>query len=187
MAGDIYGAIPTFGGAFAMDEATLTFALGSSTDDPDGGLGFLIQSVNVSYNRPVQRIFELGPTKTTYYVAGRSEGRMQISRLAAPAPVHNTFLTRFADVCNVAQNTMTIEANPATCTTDTGIGSLTAGFGANGTLNGRNVVPSRYLYKFCLIDGLSFSISTQSLALTENLSLVFASMENKSDTGGSSA
>ena len=68
---DIFNAHPTFGGAFAMDEATLTFniegcdGIASATD---AGLGYLVQGIQASYSRPVERMYELGPNKTTYYI-----------------------------------------------------------------------------------------------------------------------
>lgn len=185
---DIYGNTPTFGGAFAMDEATLTFAIptgGLSGIPVDAGLGYLIQNVNVQYTRPVQRIFELGPKKTTYYVTGRAEGRMQIGRLAAPAPVNTAFLSTFANVCNVANNTLVITARPGiACGAGTrdengqiALGSLG---GVNG-VGGQQGKPSRYTFNFCLIDAVQFQMSVQALALTENMSLVFAAMSIDSD------
>lgn len=157
----IFGSKPTFGGAFAMDEATLTF---STNGAADGGLGFLVQSLSVQYQRPVQRIFELGPKKTTYYVTGRAEGQMQIARLAAPAPVNNAFLTKFSDVCQVDNNFMSITVGSgATCT---------------GTIAGQPITPSRYKFSYCLIASIAFQIAVDAIALTENISMVFAAMEN---------
>lgn len=156
---DVFGATPTFAGAFAMDEALLTF----STTGGDGGLGSLVQNVSVQYTRPVQRIYELGPRRTTYYVTGRPEGRMAISRLAAPEPVNNTFLAQYADPCNVPDNNMVITVRPGTQ--------------CEGTVNGVRVKPGRYKFTYCLIDSLSFQIATQVIALTENISLIFAGME----------
>lgn len=157
---DIFSATPTFGGAFAMDEAMLTFGVRGG----DGGLGFLIQSVSVQYDRPVQRIYELGPRKTTYYVTGRSEGRMQISRLAAPAPVSSSFMKQYANVCNVQDNNMIINATPsAQCT---------------GTIGGQPITASKYKFSYCLIESFALQMAVQAIALTESISMVFAAMES---------
>lgn len=169
MGTDIYNSRLSFGGAFSLDEATLTF---SGLPGSDGGLGFLIQSVGIQYARPVQRIFELGPRKTTYYVVGRAEGRMAINRLAAPAPVNTAFLTQFADVCNVQNNTFSIDARPSTrCST--------------GLINVANTQDARYKFHYCIVDNVSFQMSVQAIALTENLSLMFAAMELDDSSTGS--
>lgn len=153
---------PAYGGSFAMDEAVLTF---SGLPGGDGGLGFLIQSVSVQYTRPVQRIFELGPRKVTYYVAGRPEGRMQIQRLAAPAPVQSSFLTQFSNICNVPNNTFSITTRPGTLCT-----------GINAIVSQDSTVDSRYTFKYCIIDNVAFTMSVGQMAMTENISLMFAAM-----------
>lgn len=160
---DIYGSSPSFGGAFSADEAVLTFELESGSD---GGLGFLTQGMNARYARPVQRIFELGPQKRTYYVVGRAEGALSISRLAAPAPVSQNFLTRYANVCNVKKNNITVTANP----------------GTNPDCPPENTTPSRYMFRFCLITNLAFGISVQAITLNEQIDLMFSSMETDNES-----
>ena len=156
---DIYGAMPTFGGAFSADEATLTFALDGNRDD-DGGLGLLTQGFSATYARQVQRIFELGPDKRQYYVVGRPEGTINIQRLAAPGPVSQGFLNKFANACNVKDNTMGISVDPGVL-----------------CFEGENVEASRYNFTFCLINNVGFSISVQQITLQEQVAMMFASMD----------
>ena len=80
----------------------------------------------------------------------------------------------------MANNTLVINANPAvTCAG----GNLNIERDANGnplqaaTLNGKEVLPSRYVFKYCLVESLAFSMNVQALALSEQMSIVFASME----------
>lgn len=186
---DIFNASPTFGGAFAMDEATLTFSIGNSDGstggEDDGGLGMLIQSVSMSYARPVQRFYELGPHKRTYYVSGRPEGRAQISRLSAPQAVSAGFLKRFSDVCTVDSHVLNIAASPAITCNGTGFNSRGAGlaqYSSSVKVRGNNVAPSRNRLEYCLIDSLNLNIAVQALALTESVSLVYAAHYIESDS-----
>jgi len=171
---DLFGSSPTFGGAFSLDECTLSFAgIPGSTD---GGLGILIQSCQWQYTRPIQRIYELSPKKTTYYVCGRPEGRMQISKLAAPAPFTSTFLSQFCNVCNVPNNTFSITARSGVkCNTNT------------TGVNLNNAQDARYKFSYCLIDNVSSNISVGAMALTENVSLIFASYDIDDNGSGSSS
>jgi len=164
---DIYGANPTFGGAFSSDQASLVF-----TSEGDAGLGLLTQGLQATYARPIQRIFELGDGKTQYYVIGRAEGTLNITRLAAPGPVSISFLTKFADPCNVKHNNISITVNAGTL--------------EDCPIEGSNAGPSKYQFGFCLINNLGFSISTQAIALQEQVSMMFASMSNDAAGGSGS-
>lgn len=187
---------PKFGGAFAMDEATLTFASNSLNGAPGGGLGLLVQGMNAQYGRPVQRMYELGPNKYTYYVLGRAEGRMQISRLAAPQPVNANFVRTFSNVCNVEKNQLEIMARSAlACKDGKIVGSLSNTINPgdatpaisdqdNGLLGGSQGTASKYSFGYCLVDNIQFSISISAIAMTENVSLVFASMGSEDTTNG---
>jgi len=159
---DIFGVQPSFGGAFAADEATLTFP------DSDSGLGQLVQGMSAQYTRPVQRIFELGAPKRTYYVVGRSEGQMGIQRLAAPGPVNADFLTRFANPCRVADNNMNVTVDSAAISE------------FNGTpCPDLDTQASRYQFRYCLITSINFSISVQQIALQEGVNIMFAGMNSQ--------
>lgn len=155
---DIFGTKPKFGDAISVDETTLTFDVGSGSD---GGLGALVQSVTASYQRPIQRLFELGQDKNTYYLVGRAEGNCAIQRLAAPGPINYAFLRKFADVCQVDTNHFTLGAS-------------------TGLLCDRvTAVDSRHTFNHCLITGIQFSISVQAISLTEGVNLVFAAMDQE--------
>lgn len=186
---------PKFGGAFAMDEATLTFASKALDSNLPGGLGLLVQGMNAQYGRPVQRMYELGPNKYTYYILGRAEGRIQMSRLAAPQPVNTNFIRSFSNVCNVENNQLEIMARSAmACNGDKFVGALsnennTPGGDTpaitdqqNGLLGGSAGTSSKYSFGYCLVDNIAFSISISAIAMTENVSMVFASMSNEAST-----
>jgi hypothetical protein len=152
---DVFGSNPTFGGAFSVDKAKLTFL-------PDHGLGQLVQSASASYRRQVSRIFDLGDGSKTYYVAGRAEGNLGIQRMAAPTSISKLFLQQFGDVCRVASdskgaNTITITATGA---------QICAGQST-----------TKYTMEYCLITNVDLQISVQSLAMTEGVGLMFAKLD----------
>lgn len=160
---DIFGTAPTYGGGFSMDEATVTFPLA----DGDGGLGLLVQSVSSSYQRPINRIFELSKQKTTYYVAGRQQGTIGIQRLAAPRAVSQSFLEKFADICQVQNNTFSISADP-------GISNCSA----SGNPLAADAQGQRYTFSYAIITQLGFNISVNAFALSESLSMMFVGLRS---------
>lgn len=161
MPADVFNHTQRFGDSFSVDEATLTFDVG---DGDLSGLGTLVQTVQVQYARPVQRIYELGAARRTYYVVGRSEGNMSIQRLAAPEVIGGGFLRKFGDECQVDTNNLTITvSDPSTCSNNTPGQSMTM--------------------KFCLITSLSVQMSVQNIALAENIEIMFA-MLTVTDTQG---
>ena len=155
MPNDIFSSnVPKFGDAFAADETTLTFDVG---DGSNGGLGALVQNFQANYQRPVQRIFELGKNKKTYYIIGRAEGQATIQKLAAPSPIGHSFIEKFADPCQVSSNNMAVAATP-------------------GYECDNSQVAGRWEFRNCLIQSLQFQVDVQAIALTEGVQLAFASM-----------
>lgn len=172
---DYFNANPTFGGAFAMDEATLTFAAGAG-NDVETGLGQLVQQMQVQYSRPVQRIFELGMSKATYYVVGRAEGNISISRLAAPGTIQDDFIQKFSDICRVPNNTFNVTPSPGVDCDDDAAVNVT---GENFTpITRGNVKVKRFQFDYCLVTGIQFSMDVKALGLTENMSMIFAKMSS---------
>lgn len=154
MSQDIFNHTQRFGDAFSVDEATLTFDVG---DGDTSGLGTLVQTVGIQYARPVQRIYELGAQRRTYYVVGRAEGNFSIQRLAAPQLIGGGFLEKFGNECDVETNNMAINvSDPSACSSNTP--------GQNMTL------------RYCLINSIALQMSVQNIALAENLSGMFASL-----------
>ena len=169
MATDLFQSRAGFGGALSMDDATLSFASvgGNEGSTDETGLGALIQSTAIQYARPVQRMYELGSQGKAYYIIGRPEGKMQITRLAAPKPISDAFLQRFASVCDVAGNSLQISASPGVvCNT-----------GADNVITRSNSKGSSYKFSYFLISGMSLNISIQSITMAENLSIDFAKLE----------
>ena len=95
-----------FGGSFDGNNLVLNFA--------GFNAGYLITSVQATYNAPVSRIRELG-TKRTYFVSGDGSGTLTIGRVTGPAPSISSLIRAYSDVCSVAQNVMTMSFVQGRC------------------------------------------------------------------------
>jgi len=152
----VFGGTPKFGAAFTTDSAVVTFGTGGAED---GGLGALVQSVQWQYGRPIQRFYELGAEQRTFFVIGRAEGRLNISRLAAPGPITNAFLKQFSDPCQLENNTLTVGSTSEEACNNTEFGD------------------SSYEFKWVLVDGVGGQINVQSIILLESVSAQFIGYE----------
>lgn len=137
----------TFGGAISADSSRLTFTGGSA--------GLLVQNMNLSYRQQIQRIWEIGSSKT-YYVAGRASGTLAIARIVGPTPLSMAFFSRFGDVCNAADNVMKLEG--------------AAGCGANEAVRYALVASN------VVLDSVTVGITMADMVLNQNLTGMFSSL-----------
>ncbi len=100
----LFDATPVFGGAFSIDDTTISFNTGGQ-DDPN--LGQLVQSIQVGYGREVARHYELG-SKKTYYLVGRAAGTASVKRISSLVGINTGFLLAFSSICDLASRSLTI-------------------------------------------------------------------------------
>jgi hypothetical protein len=92
---------------------------------PNGGLGLLITQMSIQYMQPIRKIFEIGPWVAVaaranigqpgggairpntlysgapvYYVAGRTEGSLQLGRIAGPVAALGGFYKSYGNICS---------------------------------------------------------------------------------------
>jgi len=159
---EIFHRRTTFGGGFNAITAKVLFS-GFRT-----GLAF--ESVNVSYNQQLVRIFDLdGNAGNTYLVAGHAMGRANISRTIGPRALSDAFYTRYGDVCRAAENVLAIAA-------DVGCDSNSA---ANRQFSGS--VDLRL--NGVVIDGITIGLNAQDPIIRQSMSLTFISLEHQERTG----
>lgn len=163
MSVDIFQGSKAFGGAFKIDEATLTFSGEGNIAGQLEGLGAFVQNVQIQYSRPAQRMNSMG-TNETYYITSKPEGRLQIGRLIAPSKVATKFLENLANVCKVNQNTLVINTGNAYYCDASG----------NEEVENAEI---KLKMSNCLLDNLTYSMSMQSLAMAQNLSIMFSALE----------
>ena len=149
----------TFGGGFKADKGVI--------EDGNGISGILMQSLQVTYQRPVTKLFELGvlgAPVNVYYVEGRPQGSLTVARIIGFAAEMKNFFTKFGDVCKITatnQNSITLKFASDTCPSPKD-GKLPEVLGLT--------------MSFCLLTQIGFSIQAQQLVINENSTMEFADL-----------
>lgn len=149
---DIFGRKDmVYGGGFVSDTGVI--------QDGGGITGILMQNLQVQYQRPITKIFELGKAganSNVYYVEGRPQGTLTIARVIGFSATIGAFYTKYGNACNAAQNNMSLNMTSAQC-------------GGTGKQIGLTM-------HACVLTGVGFSIQAQQLVINENSSMEFANM-----------
>lgn len=155
---DIYSRnTDTFGGAFAADQAALTFPAITGPAGPEGAVaGLLVQNINVSYQQNVTRLFEVGSPQI-YYVGGRTAGQGAMQRVIGPKEITKSFYHTYGNVCNARTNTIDVKL----------------GVGCDVNRPVENVV--NYTCKFVVITTIGLTISAADMLINESVQMMFSS------------
>lgn len=148
-----------YAGSFAADGAAITFPQFGGLD---GGAGLLVQNLSVQYSQQVTKVYELG-TQNIYYIGGRSQGSLGMSRIIGPRAIQVGFYTKFGDVCDAATNNIDITVRTAQC--DTADAARPAGG-----------PPSVYSCKYCVIMSIGMTVAAQDMVVNEQLQMMFGSL-----------
>lgn len=155
---DIFGRRPlAFGGAFAADAASINFATGNPQFA--SGAGLVTQNMQISYQQPITRLYEVG-TQLTYYVAGRPQGQINLGRILGPGLVTTAFYQSFGNVCFANANHLSF--------------SVATGCQPDGSDTGPRVY---FLANNVLLQSIGLSVAAQDMIINEALSLMFTSLE----------
>ena len=151
---DIFGrATPRYGGSFTSDGARVHFA-----GDIEGA-GLLIQNISVNFQQAITRIWELS-SNTTYYVGGRTSGQMGMTRVLGPAALSRAFYELYGDVCNIADGTV-----------------ITLNFENSCLPDGESLSETTYQVRQPVITSLGVNMSAADMVISENVTMLFASLE----------
>lgn len=142
-----------------VDAAKITFAADGGSSF---GVGMLTQSIQIGYQQQINRLYEIG-TNNTYFVGGRTQGQMSISRVIGPRAVQVAFYRKYGNMCNAKQNTINLAAS-GTCQGDSFVGAP-------------NLQGSKFSMRFCVITNIGITIGAQEMIVNENLQLMFVSLE----------
>lgn len=142
------------GGGFVADTGVI--------NDANGISGLLMQSIQVQYQRPITKLFELGvagsPSKV-YYVEGRPQGNMSIARIIGFAVTVKTFYETYGSSCR--ENKLRLDLTSAQCFQPPLAAPTPVGLELNG----------------CVLTSVGFNIQAQQLVVNENSTMEFANME----------
>jgi hypothetical protein len=147
MAQDIYSREVSYGGAFSADGAIVQFA--------GFGAGFLMQSLEWTYQQSIARLYELG-SADIYLVAGRTQGNVKMTRVLGPVTIMPAFYQQYGNVCNAGQNILSF-------TMETGCGGATA---SAQTIDIRHAV----------ITAIAGSVTAEQMVINETLAMMFLFM-----------
>jgi hypothetical protein len=152
---DVFQGTPMrYGGGFKSDKGML--------ETLDGISGILMQNIQVTYQRPITKIYELGnsggPVGTNvYYVEGRPQGSLTLARILGFAAAINAFYVQYGSACKAGANTMRLNLNSAECV---GPGN-----------------PIKLIMSYCVLTSVGVSVNAQQLVINENCGMEFANME----------
>jgi hypothetical protein len=160
---DVFQSAPmSYGGGFRSDLGML--------ETTDGISGILMQNIQVTYQRPITKIYELGNKNTArppllaaagtgtnvYYVEGRPQGSLTLARILGFAASINAFYVKYGSACEAGANTMTLALNSSEC----------VGPG----------VQVKLAMSFCVLTSVGVSVNAQQLVINENCGMEFANM-----------
>jgi hypothetical protein len=206
---DIFGRQEqVFGGGLTSD-ASWMFWGGLS----NGGLGMLITNMQIQYQQPIRRIYEIGPWTSVgtdvgqpvYYVAGRPEGSLQISRITGPVAALGGFYRTYGSVCSFANSLFFVSStgcirtrqsgnvNPSSQVPNqfaqgqaipfAGTGALAQGASEEDVARpdqaGSTSRWDPYLGWYmngCVITGMSLGAQAQEMLVLENVAMMFISL-----------
>lgn len=163
-----------FGGSFSADAASINFSTNSALFQ--AGVGLVTQSLQISYQQPITRLYEVG-TNLTYYIAGRPQGMMSMARILGPGSVTAQFYRSFGDVCLANANHLVFDV--ATGCQPGGAGGVGA-FGSSAVNAGVGSGGSTRMYFLAnnvLIQSMGLSVGAQDMIINEQLSMMFSSLE----------
>lgn len=105
-------------GGFKIDAASLTFSGIAAA----GTQGMLIQNVQIQYQQQVTFVYDLADPSGVYYVAGRAQGTLAMSKIVGSATGMAKFYKDYGDACAIG-NSINIEGIGGTCTGTTTTGA----------------------------------------------------------------
>ena len=148
---DMFGRSTLFGGAMSADATKLTFSDNETT-------GMIIQQVNITYSQNVTRLYALEDGRC-YFVAGRTDGQLQIQHIVGPNGLMEAFIKKYSDVCLVGTNVFTLSV-------------------AGGCLTGTNT--SRSTGKLTLsnpvITSINLQVQAQNMIIGSGITAMFVAL-----------
>ena len=150
MARDIYNRVVDLGAPLAADATRLVLPY-------IGGEDMLVQSMNITYTQTVNQVWEVG-SSFTYFIAGRTQGQMQIARIIGSKGIGTEFIAKFADVCQMRSNHLTLQFF-AGCEEGQARGSLKV--------------------EGAVITSIAYAVQAQDMIVNETFSMMFARLTNE--------
>jgi len=172
---DIYGKNVQYKntGLVTADEMILTIQGGGTTTAGQTSNQFLVQSVIIQYNQPVNRVFEIG-SSFVYFAPGRPIGNLQIGRI-----VGSKLITALLGQTGTGVWT----AAAAEAAGDKTV-TFRKGSAAGGSISGGNDADVQLHITGLIIESYGFQTDANGTLCQENISGQFASLTFGGDVSG---
>jgi len=152
-------------GGFKIDSAKLTF---SGLTDTGAVQGLLIQNVQIQYQQQVTFVYDLADPSGVYYVAGKAQGTLAMSKIVGSATGMATFYAKYGDACGIGTTISITGIGGACAGTTTADGTPPPG-GATGTGVKYEVVAP-------LIVSYGMTMAVNEGTVGENIQMQFAQL-----------
>lgn len=164
---DIFGRETLLGGVMSAEATRLTFTSDNSSPNP---AGLIVQQVNITYSQNVTRLYALEDA-SVYFVAGRTDGNLQIQHVLGPQGLMVQFIKAYSDVCKIQGKVFNFFLSAGCGTFNSGGQVATAKSVATVTL------------KHPVITSISMQAQSQNMILGSGLQAMFVSMDMKEESG----
>ena len=138
-------------GVIRAEDVKLTFPGNSG-----GAEGALVQQAQITCERTVNMIYEIGSSKV-YYVGDRRRGTAQFSRVVGGSASFKAMISQFGDICKATNNHINMEVGSSSCG------------GTKGTVN--------YRLLSATLNSLGASVTAQDIVVTESMGFMFVDLE----------
>ena len=148
MARDVFNREVDLGTPLAAD-ATRLLITGLTDED------MLAQNVRIEYRQNINRLWEVGSSKQ-FFIAGRTEGTIQVGRIIAGKGVSGEFVRQYGDVCNMPENQITLLFEQG-CNDGQALGKITA----SGVV----------------VNSVAYTVAAREMVINEDIGMLFARLE----------
>jgi hypothetical protein len=146
MARDLFNRQVELGEPLAADATILTLPGALGEEDQ------LVQQMSIQYQQNVNRLWEVGSFKT-FFIAGRTQGSMQVKRVVGSKGVNAAFVKQYADVCKIKENHFSLSF-VAGCESGSDKGSLSV--------------------EGVVITSIAYNVAAADMIINEDISFLFA-------------
>jgi hypothetical protein len=138
-------------GVIRAEDVTLDFPGAAGGAD-----GALVQQAQLTCERTVNMIYEIGSPKV-YYVGDRRRGTAQFSRVVGGSATFKNMIQQFGDICKASQNDINMKVGATSCG------------GTKGEMN--------YKLLSATLNSLGASVTAQDIVVTESMGFMFVDLE----------
>lgn len=148
-------------GVIRAEDVTLTFP---GVGGDGGAVGALVQQAQLTCERTVNMVYEIGSNKV-YYVGDRRRGTAQFNRIVGGSATFKDMIAQFGDICKSKGNNIKMEVGEDT--------------DCDGTAGGMT-----YNMLDATLTSLGASVNANDIVVTEAMNFMFVDLEYEAGAAG---